>query len=466
MINRVLIRIKVVQMLYSYLLTEKLFMIESQPTPPTKEKRFAYKLYLDILAMMVELSEIIEVKGGYKPLLDNRFIKMIMNDEKVRSILTKHRLENSPYININNSIAAKIKESGIFKSYIKNNSENITNDLKVWQDIFNSIIINNASLNTEFEKTENFSLRGIDRLKELMDETFRNFSASQSYVSDAIKTLRTSLAKAHELYFWLLLLPVELTNLRDQQIDANRNKFITTEEDINPNLRFVENELINRLRQSDTFNQYVEANKLAWMPNDRILLGKLLKIIMESDIYNEYMTAPATDIHTDCEFWRNIYKHIILDNPDLLETLEEKSVFWNDDISIIGTFAIKTFKRFEDNPDEAILSMFKDDEDSVFGDELFKNTVKNKEEYRSYIDEFVKKESWDSERLAFMDVVIILTAMAELLNFPKIPIKVTVNEYIEIAKAYSTQKSGSFINGILASIINRLKEEGKLLKND
>ena len=282
----------------------------------------------------------------------------------------------------------------------------------------------------------------------------------------ALKTLRHSLEKAHELYFWLLLLPVELTNLREQQIDINRHKFITTEEDINPNLRFVENELIERLRQSALFNEYVEDKKISWMPNDRIIISNLLKLIMESDIYNEYMNAPSTDIHSDCEFWRNIYKHIIFNNPDFLETLEEKSVFWNDDLNIIGTFVLKTIKRFEDNPDQAIMSMFKDDEDAIFGDELFKATVKNKEEYRSYINEFVKKDSWDSERLAFMDVVIILTAIAEILNFPKIPIKVSVNEYIEMAKAYSTPKSGAFINGILASIINSLKREGKLLKND
>ena len=261
-------------------------------------------------------------------------------------------------------------------------------------------------------------------------------------------------------------MPVELTNLREQQIDINRHKFITTEEDINPNLRFVENELIERLRQSALFNEYVEDKKISWMPNDRIIISNLLKLIMESDIYNNYMNAPSTDIHNDCEFWRNIYKHIIFNNPDFLETLEEKSVFWNDDLNIIGTFVLKTIKRFEDNPNQAIMSMFKDDEDAIFGDELFKATVKNKEEYRSYINEFVKKDSWDSERLAFMDVVIILTAIAEILNFPKIPIKVSVNEYIEMAKAYSTPKSGAFINGILASIINSLKREGKLLKND
>lgn len=466
MINRVLIRIKVVQMLYSYLLTEKLFMIESQPTPPTKEKRFAYKVYLDMLAMMVDIAGSVELKGGYKPLFNNRFIKMISNDEKVKSTLSKHRLENVSYLRISNIIANKIKESAIFKSYVKNDSENMINDLKVWQEIFSSIILTDNNLKNEIEQIENYSLRGIDRMKDLMNETFKNFSSSQGHISDALKTLTHSLEKAHELYFWLLLLPVELTNLREQQIDANRHKFITKEEDINPNLRFVENRLIERLRQSSLFNEYVENNKLSWMPNDRIIISNLLKLIMESDIYNDYMNAPTNDINNDCEFWRNIYKHIIFNNSDFLETLEEKSVFWNDDLNIIGTFVLKTIKRFEDNPEQAIMPMFKDEEDAQFGKELFKATVKNKEEYRSYINEFVKKDSWDSERLAFMDVVIILTAVAEMLNFPKIPVRVSVNEYIEMAKAYSTPKSGAFINGILASIINSLKQQGKLIKND
>ena len=166
MINRVLIRIKVVQMLYSYLLTEKLFMIESQPLPPTKEKRFAYKVYLDMLAMMINIAGIVELKGGHKPLLNNRFIKMISNDEKVKSTLSKHRLENMSYLKISNILANKIKESAIFKSYVKGDSENMINDLKVWQEIFNTIILQDNNLKSEFEQIENFSSRGIDRMKD------------------------------------------------------------------------------------------------------------------------------------------------------------------------------------------------------------------------------------------------------------------------------------------------------------
>lgn len=465
MINRVLIRIKVVQMLYSYLLTEKQFTLESQPTPPTKEKRFAYRLYLDMLTLMSDIATNVE-RNGYKPLLENRFIKMVIADDKVKSTIAKNSIEQSPYAGVIDALAKKVKDSASFKNYIKNNSGNLNDDLKVWQEIFDTILMTDVSLQTSFERIENYSLRGVERMKELMAETFKNFSTSQGHITDAIKTLKFSLDKAHELYFRLLLLPVELTNLRAQQIEINRNKFIPTAEDINPNLRFVENEYIRSLCENEEFNQYISSRKLAWMPDDRIFLNKLLKDIMSSEVYQNYMDAPTTSLHDDCEFWRNIYKHIIFDNEDLIETLEEKSVFWNDDIDIIGTFVLKTVKRFEDNPNSAILAMYKDEEDSLFGSELFEAMIKNKEEYREYINEFIRKDAWDTERLAFMDVVIMLTAIAEMLNFPKIPLKVTINEYIEIAKAYSTNKSSAFINGILGSIINSLKQKGILLKED
>ncbi|MDE6651976.1 MAG: transcription antitermination protein NusB, partial [Paramuribaculum sp.] len=161
-----------------------------------------------------------------------------------------------------------------------------------------------------------------------------------------------------------------------------------------------------------------------------------------------------------------VYKSIILPSDELAEVLESKSVFWNDDIEIMGTFVLKTVKRIANSQKEPVelLPKFKDDEDARFGSELFMYSVNNLEEYRSYIDKFINASQWDPERLAFMDGVIMITAIAELLNFPVIPIAVTLNEYIEIANSYSTQRSGQFINGILYSVINYLRQEGKLSK--
>ena len=230
-------------------------------------------------------------------------------------------------------------------------------------------------------------------------------------------------------------------------------------------MRFVENQFVAALRENPDIYKYVSENKLSWLPEDERMLTALLRSIKESDIYYDYMNFPATDYHTDCEFWRNVFKFIIFSDPDFAETLEDKSVFWNDDMDIIGTFLLKTIKRFDsENHSDAVLPKFKDDEDARFGAELFSAVVRNREKYRSYIDMFVNSDSWDSDRLAFMDVVVMLTAIAEILNFPKIPTSVSINEYIEIAKCYSTGKSGAFINGLLASVIPQLRADGILTK--
>ena len=177
------------------------------------------------------------------------------------------------------------------------------------------------------------------------------------------------------------------------------------------------------------------------------------------------MALPEVTIHDDSELWRNLFKRVILDNTDFLETLEDKSVFWNDDLETIATFVLKSFRRIEDGEvSDAVLDKFKDDEDARFGFELLRYLYKNKETYRRYIDDAVSGGNWDIERLAFMDMVILETAIAEIMNFPKIPLSVSVNEYIELAKSYSSARSGSFVHGILGAVVARLQKEGKLLK--
>lgn len=467
MINRVLIRIKVVQMLYSYLLLEKTFMIESQPTPPTKEKRFAYSLYLDMLVLIIKISEDIEKRGGEKPLFNNRFIHNLLADDKIRGLLARYRTEPFRYGKVVDSLAARIKESGIYKKYLKKDSASIAADITIWRDLFNEIISHDSELNALFPEAENFSLRGVDRMRELMTTTFTNFLTSQDNVHDALKQLRKSLEAARELYFRLLTLPVELTRLREMEIDEAQHKYIRTAEDMNPNMRFVDNELVRIIASDSKVNEYVSENKLAWLPDDMVLLRALLKRIKESEIYADYMEFPVTDLHTDAEFWRNVYKYIIFNDKLFLETLEEKSVFWNDDLEIIGTFMLKTLRRFEESAGEgesAVLAMYKDEEDERFGSELFTAVVRNKDEYRSMINEVVNKSSWDTERLAFMDVVVMLTAIAEILNFPKIPTQVSINEYIELARSYSTPKSAQFVHGVLGAVVTNLRSEGRLQK--
>ncbi|KAA6311026.1 hypothetical protein EZS27_037772, partial [termite gut metagenome] len=164
-------------------------------------------------------------------------------------------------------------------------------------------------------------------------------------------------------------------------------------------------------------------------------------------------------------FWRKIYKQCILKNESLDALLEEQSLYWNDDKEIVDTFVLKTIKRFDEKQGakQVLLPEFRDEEDKEFAGRLFRRAIQNEDYYRHLISENTK--NWDIERVAFMDVIIMQCALAEILSFPNIPISVSLNEYVEIAKLYSTSKSGSFINGTLDGIIKRMKKEGKLNKN-
>lgn len=288
-------------------------------------------------------------------------------------------------------------------------------------------------------------------------------SKSDMRMQDALKELRKSLDKAYELYHYLLLLPVELTRLQELRIDNARNKYLPTPEDLNPNMKFVENRFVAKMRQSEMMQEFLKTAPLSWRKND-IYLRLTLDKILNSDIYKAYMETPQSDLASDCELWKDLMKKVIFPDDELCDVLEEESVYWNDDLETIGTFVLKTIRRFADDGYDKLLPQFKDEEDSRYSERLFRNAAEHESEYMALIDKFVVKDSWDTERLAFMDVVILLTAIAEVENEPSVPTKVTLNEYIEISKYYSTTKSGAFVNGILNSIINYLKKEGLLNK--
>ncbi|MDE5840086.1 MAG: transcription antitermination protein NusB, partial [Muribaculaceae bacterium] len=290
-------------------------------------------------------------------------------------------------------------------------------------------------------------------------------------IVDGLADLKMSLEKARELYFRLLMLPAEITYQQEVDLDERRHRYLKREEDLNPNPKFIDNELVKLINDNEEIRDYADRKKISWTERDRDLVKHLLKVITESELYKEYMADPVSDLHEDCEFWKKAMRSLILCDPKFLESLENMSLFWNDDLDIMGEFVIKTFRRFEEkasSPDsritEPVLPMYKDEEDAKFGKELFEATVKKQAIYRGYIDEALNRQHWESDRLAYMDVVIMETAIAEIMNFPKIPLQASLNEYIEIAKCYSSPKSGAFVNGLLACVISNLKESGKLRK--
>lgn len=282
-------------------------------------------------------------------------------------------------------------------------------------------------------------------------------------VEAAEKELFFSLSKAHDLYNYLLLLMVEVTRFADRRIDNRRHKLRPTYEDLNPNTRFIDNAFMAQLAANEQLAEYSENQKRSW-EDDSEFVKRLFERIEASGIYQEYMAKDSLTYEDDRELWRKLYRTFIAQNDEIDELLEEQSLYWNDDKAIVDTFVLKTIKRFEPEKGagQELMPEYRDDEDKEFARKLFRNAIKNAEVYRNLMAENAK--NWNMERLAFMDILIMQVALAEILSFPSIPVSVSLNEYVEIAKMYSTPKSGSFINGMLDTIVNQLKKENKLRK--
>ena len=279
----------------------------------------------------------------------------------------------------------------------------------------------------------------------------------------AEKELFHSIEKTYDLYFYLLKLSVEITQYVSAQIETKKNRLRPTAEDLNPSTRFIDNSFVNQLTQNIQFNEYLTAHKLSWV-NYPDIIKELAENILKSDIYSDYMQADSVDYNADKDIWRKIFKKVILQNENLDDSIQDQNIYWTDDIEMVVSFILKTIKRFDINngQEQPLLPMFKDDEDAEFARKLIRSVLTNGVELRKMIDDNTK--NWELDRIAFMDIIIMEVALAELLNFPTIPINVTFNEYIEIAKAYSTDKSSTFINGVLDNIVGQLKKENKLIK--
>ena len=229
-------------------------------------------------------------------------------------------------------------------------------------------------------------------------------------------------------------------------------------------MKFVENRFAAQLECNEQLRAFMENQKRSWS-NDEEFVKTLYERILTSDCYQEYMADKYRSYEADRELWRKLYKTLIFDNVELDALLEEQSLYWNADKEIVDTFVLKTIKRFDVKlgAKQPLLPEYKDEEDQEFARRLFRRTILNADYYRHLMMENTK--NWSLERVAFMDLVIMQVAIAEILSFPNIPISVSLNEYVELAKLYSTPKSPSFINGMLDAIVNQLKKENKLIKN-
>lgn len=277
------------------------------------------------------------------------------------------------------------------------------------------------------------------------------------------KTLITSIDKTYDLYVQMLSLIVEVAHYAEQRQEAAKQKKIPTYADLNPNRKFVENKALYIISQSDTVNDYLAARRLSWSAYPE-LIKTLYNQLEQSEYYKKYMASEERSFKEDVALITNFYVYELEESEMLEDVLDEQSILWNDDLGFALTLVVRTLSNLRASHAEVkLLPKFKSDEDLEFAKELFEKAAINYGANVELIEKFTR--NWDIERVAFMDIVIMATAIAELTSFPSIPVKVTLDEYIEIAKYYSTASSGTFINGVLDKVVATLSEDGKIVKS-
>jgi N utilization substance protein B len=304
--------------------------------------------------------------------------------------------------------------------------------------------------------------RRIIRIK-VLQILYAFFTTPDTSINNTEKELFFSLQKTYDLYHYLMALVIDIQKFAEERIDLGMKKHRPTTEDLAPNTKFIENHLIKQLKDNIQLNKYLTVSKLTWVDEEDMIRRIYMKLI-EQDFYKEYMQAPGRNYTDDRKVVEDIFKYLILDNEDIESLLEEQSIYWNDDMDFVVSMILKTFKKFKETSSESqsLLPMFKDDEDHQFAKDLYRKVVVNHNDNVALIKQHTV--NWDIERIAYIDNLILELALSEFLYFPSIPTKVTMNEYIELSKYYSTEKSRNFINGILDKALKDLKKENKILK--
>ena len=277
------------------------------------------------------------------------------------------------------------------------------------------------------------------------------------------KNLVASIDKAYDLYFHLLALVPEIAEYAAERIRIGENKKLPTYDDLHPNRKFVENKVIARLNEDEELQAQLKARKLSWA-NHRDLIVALYNALVRQPFYMKYMASDECSFREDAQLVSDIYMTMLEEFEPLDRVLEEQSILWNDDLGFLLTMVSRTILSMREAHEAVkLMPQFKSEEDLDFAKSLLRNAIAGFERISLLLDNSMK--NWDIERVALMDQIILVTAIAEAENFPSIPVRVTMNEYIDIAKCYSTDSSGGFINGLLDRIIARLTDEGKIVKS-
>ena len=303
--------------------------------------------------------------------------------------------------------------------------------------------------------------REIIRIK-IVQLTYAYYQNGNKNIDTAEKELFFSLSKAYDLYNYMLALMVAVNKeaARRNEVLVQRAKREGTAE---PSQKFVLNRFAIQLAENIQLNEFMSPQKNGWDENASFV-SSLLEKIEQSDIYQDYMNSTDDNYDADRELWRKLYRTFIQDNDEIDSILEDMSLYWNDDKTIVDTFVLKTIKRFDEQngAKQELLQEWDSEEEKDFARKIFRAAILNADEYQRAMSE--ASRNWDFSRLAFMDIILMQIAIAEMMTLPNIPISVTINEYVEIAKFYSTPKSAGYINGMLDAIARSLVESGRLAK--
>lgn len=294
--------------------------------------------------------------------------------------------------------------------------------------------------------------------------------AENMSLAQAEAQLDASCEAARDLYIYMLGIVSPLTQIARERIDAAKNKFNPTEEEKNPNMKFVENQLAKLIDEDVDFQKIFAKKKFGWGQYD-IFLKEVMNSIQTKEYFAEYMASPERSLAEDCRLFTKIYEEEFVDNQTLERILEDKSLYWNDDLAYSLTWCCKTLKSFAKGEGWKLLPLYQSEmlkgdgveSDKLFVRKLLQASFAGYEKYSAMVAESVS--GWEKERLFSTDVVLIVMGLAETVTFPTIPVKVTMNEYVEISKFYGTPKSRSFVNGLLDRLVQTLVNEGQVVKS-
>lgn len=306
--------------------------------------------------------------------------------------------------------------------------------------------------------------RRLLRIK-VMQVVFACFSSGERSMLFYENELNKSIEKFYELYHAFFALLIELRDFANHKIELRKGKLLASHEELNPNMRFINNRVLSDLENNGGIKKYIATNNTIWKEQPEVV-KKLYNTLIESEVYIDYMQNPNDSYNNDKQVLYYIFEHILPDHDDLYQFVEDTSIYWNDDIELVLSMNIRTIQRMKQNKgaNNKLFPLYKNIDDIEFVKKLFRNVIAKHERNKNIISEL--SYNWEPDRIALIDRVILELAITELTDFPLIPIPVTLNEYIDIAKYYSTEKSHMFVNGLLDKIVELLTASGDIKKTE